>query len=337
MNLSHTEQEMLQAKEICENFDFEITKQIANEIGDKRIIFTGMGSSLMFPGKHAKNRALKLNVKNKIEAYFASDLFQYDDFSGSTVFVCSNSGKTKECVLLMEHLQKSKANYIAVTAVEDSVLAQRSEKRIILKGGFEEGVAATKSVVEQALIYDSLIFHLAKMQGKEVDFGVLKASLVEAGNYIENNINVDVDNALLEKLEKFDQYYFVGLDNGVAEEMTLKCYEIVRKRAFFFPDTHIVHGVVEAINGGCAVVFGPENFTSYISDFQNFQKTTGCELIGVGESSFMEGIQIKANETFKDYCLLAGGWGLLRNIAKSLKLDMDHPVRATKVGNPFEG
>ena len=80
MNLSHTEQEMLETEKVCLNFDFSITADIAKKIGESRIIFTGMGSSLIFPGKHAKNRALKFNISNKVESYFASDLFQYEDF-----------------------------------------------------------------------------------------------------------------------------------------------------------------------------------------------------------------------------------------------------------------
>ena len=115
-------------------------------------------------------------------------------------------------------------------------------------------------MIEQALIYDSLVFHLAKNQGKVVDFELLKRELSETATSLEQNINLILDDDLLKILTGVEQYYFVGLDNGVAEEMTLKCYEIVRRQAFFFPDTHITHGVVEAINGGCAVIFGPEDF-----------------------------------------------------------------------------
>src|SRR3989344_6929258 len=237
MELSFTEQEMLETEQVCLQFDFNQTSDLASKIGTSRIIFTGMGSSLIFPGKHAKNRAMKLNIANKVEAYFASDLFQYEDFSDTYVFLCSNSGKTKEVILLLEDIKSKGAKCVAITAVPDSILAQRSDEKIILTCGFEKGVAATKSVIEQALVYDSLIYHLAKIQGRDIDFELLKSGLKQTALAIKNNINLRVEDLLLKKLATSKNYYVVGLDNGMAEEITLKSYEIARKIALFYPDT----------------------------------------------------------------------------------------------------
>lgn len=337
MNFSFTEQEMLESKQVMLNFDFNITKDIAQKIGDSRVIFTGMGSSLIFPGKQAKNRALKLNLSNKVEAFFASDLFQYDDLSDTYIFLCSNSGKTKEVILLLDYAKAKGAKCIAVTAVADSILAQRADEKIILTCGFEKGVAATKSVIEQGLVYDSLIFHLAKIQGKDVDFDKLKNELNAAAGNVKNNINAKLDEDLLSNLVKGQHYYIVGLNNGVAEEITLKSYEISRKMALFFPDTHIVHGPEEGIDEGCAIIFDPQSLKDYISDFEKFRDKTNTILVGIGDDNLIAGLKVELNETFKNYCLLAGGWGLLRNIGNKLGIDIDHPVKASKVGNPFQG
>src|SRR5438067_1177927 len=132
MQLSETEKEMLEAEQLCLNFNFDITKGLAEKIGERRIIFAGMGSSLIFPGKHAKNRAMKLNIENKVEAFFAPDLFQYEDFSDTYVLLCSNSGKTKEVILLLDYVKSRGAKCVAITAVPDSILAQRSDEKIIL-------------------------------------------------------------------------------------------------------------------------------------------------------------------------------------------------------------
>lgn len=336
MNLTHTEQEMLESKNICLNFDFNICKNLAERIGTSRIIFTGMGSSLIFPGKQAKNRSLKLNIKNKVEAYFASDLFQYDNFSNTFVFLCSNSGKTKEVILLLEHIKNHAGKCVAITAASDSPLAQRADEKIILTCGFEKGVAATKSVVEQGLVYDSLIFHIAKNEGKDVNFPKLKDDLDQAAQFIEQNINLNLGDELLNILSSSNHYFFVGLDNGTGEEITLKSYEITRKMGLFFPDTHIVHGVEESIEGDCAIIFNPSQFENYLSDFEKFSQKTGCKLIYM-EDSNNANIKIKINDNFRNYCLLSGGWGILRNVANKLKIDIDHPEKASKVGNPFEG
>lgn len=328
MNLSFTEREMLEAKQICLNFDFSITQDIAKQIGNSRIIFTGMGSSLIFPGKQAKNRALRLSIKNKIEAYFASDLFQYSNFSDTFVFLCSNSGKTKEVILLLDHVKSHGGKCIAITTVPDSILAQRCDEKIILTCGFEKGVAATKTVVEQGLIYDSLIFNLAKLQEKKIDFEKLKQELKACGNLIEEKINSQLDNNSLDFLIKSKHLFIVGLDNGVAEEITLKCYEIARKMALFYPDTHIVHGVEEAIDEGSAIIFDPDQFGEYLSDFEKFSQKTNCKLINLGNDL--------PENTFRNYILLASGWGLLRSVAKKLQIDIDHPEKASKIGNPFQ-
>ena len=326
---------MLETERVCLDFDFGITEELSHKIGTDRVIFTGMGSSLIFPGKQAKNRAMKLNPSNRIESYFASDLFQYSDFEDTYVFLCSNSGKTKEVILLLDHVKSLGAKCVAVTAVEDSILANRSDEKIILECGFERGVAATKSLVEQGLIYDSLIHHLANNQGKRVDFGSLKDELSKTALVIRNNANLKLDENILATLVRSHHYFMVGLDNGVAEEIALKSYEIARKMALFYPDTHIVHGVEEAIDGNCAVIFQTSAFADYISDFQKFSDKTNCQLIGIDNHSSLPGVNIEVNDTFYNYCLLAAGWGLLRNVGNELKLDMDHPEKASKVGNPF--
>ena len=337
MDLSFTEQEMLESKVVMLNFDFNTTYNLAQKIGNSRIIFTGMGSSLIFPGKQAKNRALNFNLKNKVEAYFASDLFQFTDFSDTFVFLCSNSGKTKEVILLLDHVQKHGGKCIGLTAVADSILAQRASEKIVLTCGFEKGVAATKSVVEQGLVYDSIIFNLAKIQGKDVDFEKLKNELNIAAEAVEKNINAQLEDRLLTAMVDAQHYFMVGLENGVAEEITLKSYEIVRKMALFFPDTHIVHGPEEGIDEGCAIVFDPASLQNYIPDFEKFAPKTHTTLIGIGNDGLIPGLNVELNEAFKNYCLLSGGWGLLRNVAKKLGIDIDHPVKASKVGNPFNG
>lgn len=336
--ISNTEQEMLDAERVCLDFDLYGTRNIAEQIGTRRIIFTGMGSSLIFPGKQAKNRALKLNIANCVESYFASDLFQYNDFSDTFVFLCSNSGETKEVILLLDHVKSRGAHCVAVTTVADSTLAKRSDHTIVLGCGFETGVAATKSVVEQGLVYDSLVFHLAAQQGRGVDFGLLRKALDETSASIKANANLTINDAsLLQALVDADNYYFVGLENGVAEEVTLKSYEITRKLALYYPDTHIVHGVEEAIEGNCAIIFNPDEFERYIPDFEKFSKTTGCQLVSVGAEALLPGLQVAVNKTFANYCLLAAGWGILRQVGNHLQLDIDRPEKASKVGNPYTG
>jgi len=332
-----TEKEMLESADVIKRFDFDATKSLAKEIGTKRVIFTGMGSSVLFPAKQAKSRAFELNINNRVEEFFASDLLSYDDFSGTYVLLCSNSGMTKETILLLEHIKKRKAKYAAVTAVPDSILAKRCKDKIAMQCGFEKGVAATKSVIEQGLILDSLIFNLAKNQNKKINFNKIKKCAIGASKSILDNINANVPNNMVNALANASSVYFIGRKTGVADEIALKSHEIARKNAFFYPDTHIIHGIEESIESNPIVLFEPSKFKNFIGDFTNFSKRIDSRLYGIDSKRLIEGIKIKSTPYFENYCLLAAGWGLLRSVAKRLSINIDKPKKALKVGNPYKG
>src|SRR3989338_1135002 len=332
-----TEKEMLESADVIKNFDFDITREVAREIGTKRVIFTGMGSSVLFPAKQAKSRAFELNINNRVEEFFASDLLSYNDFSETYVLLCSNSGMTKETILLLEHIKKKEAKCVAVTAVPDSILAKRCKDKIIRQCGFEKGIAATKSVIEQGLILDSLVLNLAKNQGKRINFEKMNKYLVSASRNILWNINANVPSNMANSLANASSLYFIGRTTGVADEITLKAHEISRKNAFFYPDTHIVHGIEESIESNPIILFEPAKFKKFIGDFTSFSKRINGTLFGIDSHKIIEGIKIKSTPFFENYCLLAGGWGLLINIAKKLKIDIDNPKKALKVGNPYKG
>ncbi len=332
-----TEKEMLESADVFKKFDFGITKKLAKEIGTKRVVFTGMGSSVLFPARQAKSRAFELNINNRVEEFFASDLLSYYDFSKTYVFLCSNSGMTKETILLLEHLKKKKTKYVAITAVPDSILAKRCNDKIIMQCGFENGVAATKSVIEQGLILDSLILNLAKNQNKNINFNKIKKYARDASKSILWNINLNVPNNIVNTLANASSIYFIGRKNGVADEITLKAHEIARKNAFFYPDTHIVHGIEESIESNPIILFEPSKFKNFIDDFKGFSKRINAELFGIDTQKVIEGIKIKSIPYFGNYCLLAAGWGLLRSVAKKQSINIDKPKKAVKVGNPYKG
>lgn len=330
-----TEKEMLESAEIFNWFDFNITKKIAEDIGSKRIIFTGMGSSVLFPAKHAKARASELNVKNHIEVYFASDLFSCRNFTDTYVILCSNSGMTKETILLQDYAKRKGAKTIAVTSVPDSILAKRCKGKIIMQCGFEKGVAATKSVVEQGLILDSLIFNLAKNQGRKVNLNKINKALCSASKDILWNLNMKTPNNMLSSLADASVLYFVGKVTGVADEITLKAHEIARKNAIFYPDTTIFHGVEESIRPSPIVIFEPSKFNRFMDDFKGFSKRTKCKIFEVDSKKIRGGVKVKSTPYFENYCLLAYGFALLRDIAKKLNLNIDKPKKIFKVGNPY--
>lgn len=339
IKMLETEKEMAESAGVFRAFDFDETKLLAKSIGAKRIIFAGMGSSILFPAKNAKARSFGLGIKNRVEAFFASELLSCNNFEDSYVILLSNSGMTKETMLLLNHLKWKNAKFAAVTAVADSPLAKKSKNKIIMGCGFEKGVAATKSVMEQALILDSLVFHLAKSQGIKINFRKLNKSMIDASEKILLNISLKLPEFMLESLSKAGSIYFAGSNKGAADEIALKTHEIAGKSAYFYPATHIVHGIEESIKANPIILFEPSKFKPFIPDFKKFSGRTGCSLFGIDakDSSSIDTIKIKSNEFFNNYCLLAGGWGILRNVANELGINMDRPKKAVKVGNPYMG
>jgi glutamine---fructose-6-phosphate transaminase (isomerizing) len=332
-----TEKEMEEGLNIFNSFDSDSTKALASRLKSSNIILTGMGSSIIFPGNNAVHRAASLNLQNRIESYYASELLNWDNFENIHVFLCSNSGETKETILLQKHIKKKGATSTVITAVANSYLAKQSEETIILKCGFEEGVAATKSVIEQALILDSLVLNIANIHGRGYSDTIIKKHLIQAAKSSKKNLMCSMHLKMIKDLKAASSIYFAGRVTGVSNEITLKAHEIARKNSYFYPDTHIVHGVEESFTPNPIILVEPDKFKKFIPDFKAFSKRTGSSIYGLGTNNILGGVKVKSDSLFHNYCLLAGGWGLLSTLARSSGIDMDKPSKIKKVGNPYRG
>ena len=104
-------------------------------------------------------------------------------------------------------------------------------------------MAATKSVVEQALFYRSLIVAWEPTSP-------LLANQQEAAAKAREVLEAEIDPALIAKIAMAPIVYFAGRNNGVAEELTLKTNEITHKKSDFLEGTYAVHGVEEVMTAG---------------------------------------------------------------------------------------
>ena len=149
--------EMLEVKKVLAAMDplqiFEFTKHIKH----KKILLTGEGSSRIFPAKKVIYDARHHNYKEMIITEGASQSAEYnlDDY---TVFIASNSGKTKEGVKLIETLRTKKhKNIIAVVAHKNTEIMNNADYGYLLESGHEEAVAATKTVDRAGIILRYII------------------------------------------------------------------------------------------------------------------------------------------------------------------------------------
>ena len=158
-------QEMMQTVDVVKNFNPDQTKAIAQKIKSiGKLLLTGEGSSRIFPAKNAIRKALTWGIDMAIFTDGSRQSAQYD-LSKFAVFCASNSGRTKEIVVLAKKLEAiGNPNRFALTANKDTLLEKACTQTFVLNCGWEQAVAATKSVMEQTLFYESILWN---MKGSE--------------------------------------------------------------------------------------------------------------------------------------------------------------------------
>jgi glucosamine--fructose-6-phosphate aminotransferase (isomerizing) len=321
---------MMQTPEVIRRFDPEAARAFLPALkASGRLFLTGEGSSRIFPAKHAIYDSLRKADAVAIATDGATQALEYD-LGAYTVFGASNSGKTKEVVRLFQLLKaKGHRALFALTAYEDSPLDRLAAESQILVSGKEEAVAATKTVVEQALFYDSL---LRALRGEAMD------GLNELADKVEAALSLTIDPGLVNRAKEASTIYFAGRNTGVAEELTLKTNEITRRKADFLEGTYAVHGIEEVMDAGELVVV-VEPFESEEEKFRQ------CLIDGVGlevcaistRKTTFPTVLIPEAGDYRSYVEIAAGWNLLVEIGIALGIDLDKPERARKVGNIYQG
>jgi glucosamine--fructose-6-phosphate aminotransferase (isomerizing) len=324
-------QEMMQTVEVVKNFNPEQTQSIAQEIESAgRLLLTGEGSSRIFPAKNAIRKALTWGMDLSICTDGSRQSAQYD-LSKFAVFCASNSGRTKEVVLLAKKLAAMGNNKrFALTANHDTLLEKECKSTFVLNCGWEQAVAATKSVIEQALFYESILWNIRGVNKK--------AEFAKLPSYIDEALTMPIAKEIIEAAVKAPTIYFAGYNDGVAEELTLKTNEITRKKSDFLEGTYAVHGIEEVMNPN-DIVFVVDPIDEEIEKFQEvLAKGVGLKIVAISDQDTpFTTIRIPAAGEMKPYVLLSAGWNLLVEIGLASGINLDKPERARKVGNEFVG
>lgn len=320
--------EMMETPAIVGSFDPKVTERFINQVKSKKGLFlTGEGSSRLFPAKRAISSSMRKKFVLPILTEGCTQACEYnlDDFA---VFAASNSGQTKEVIRLVNMLKKANHNAVfGLTANQNTLLSQKADYTHVLSCGKEDAVAATKSVIEQGLFYDSLLRNLG---GEKMD------DLKIAADQIERVLTMPVDNHITGIISKADLIYFAGRDNGVAAELALKTNEITRKKSAFLEGTFAVHGIEEVMDKN-EVFIWIDPFDSEQEKFEQcLVKGVGMNVIAVStkKTSFPT-IVIPDGGRYAEYIQLAAGWNILIETGIALGIDLDHPKRARKIGNEY--
>ncbi len=322
-------QEMMHTPEVVERFDPESTTEFLPLAKSGRVFLTGEGSSRIFPAKNLIYTALRNGYDATIVTDGAAQAMEYD-LAEMTVFVASNSGKTKEGVALIRHLkERGHAKVCGVIANAGTPIEEESDSHYLLTCGPEQAVAATKSVVEQALFYDVLF---RRAYGKALpDFQRLADAMRKA-------LQAPIPEEMAGKLHAATTLYWAGRNNGVAEELTLKSNEITRKKSDYLEGTYAVHGIEEVMQPTDIVVL-VSPFPSEQDKFKEvLEKGVGLPVFAIDSASTpFPTFEVQAYPEFQPYIELAAGWNLLVEIGVRLGINLDKAERARKVGNEFVG
>jgi glucosamine--fructose-6-phosphate aminotransferase (isomerizing) len=319
--------EMMDTVDVVKNFDLSITEKISREIKKAgKLMLTGEGSSRIFPAKNAIRKSLTWGMEQYIATDGSRQSAQYD-LSKFAVFHASNSGRTKEVVLLAKNLAEINNNYrYALTANNGTLLEEACTQTFVLNCGWEEAVAATKSVVEQALFYESIVWHILGMDKRQECAGLAVK--------IEEALTMTIVPDIIRMAVEAPTIYFAGYNDGVAEELTLKTNEITRKKSDFLEGTYAVHGIEEVMKKN-DVVFVIDPIEDEIEKFKEvLVEGVGLKVIAIADrQTSLPTILAPHAGTFAPYVFLCAGWNLLVEIGIALSINLDKPERARKVGN----
>jgi glucosamine--fructose-6-phosphate aminotransferase (isomerizing) len=334
MNLKDTKyskfalvQEMMDVVKVVRGFDVNQTKDVAKKIKTAgRLLLTGEGSSRIFPAKNAMRKALRWGLDLSISTDGSRQSAEYE-LSKFAVFCASNSGRTKEVVLLAKKLgEMGNKNRFGLSANAGTLLEEACAKTFVLTCGWEQAVAATKSVIEQALFYESMLRHIAGTI-KALDCGKLAGML-------ETALTQPIDASIIKAAIEAPTIYFAGYNDGVAEELTLKTNEITRNKSDFLEGTYAVHGIEEVMDPK-DIVFVVDPIEAEIEKFQEvLVKGVKLKVVAIANRKTpFPTIQVPDAGELTPYVYLAAGWNLLVEIGLALKINLDKPTRARKVGN----
>lgn len=305
-----------------------VTKQI---LAMGRLFLTGEGSSRIFPSKNLIYEVLRQGIEVAVSTEGGRQAAEYS-LDDAVVFGASNSGRTKELIQLFQKLtaENHSAHY-GLTASENSTLAQSCTECFVLQCGKEDAVAATKSVVEQALFYRSLLIPFENGTNGSPMVRNQKA----AAQACEAVLTAELCPQMIRNIANAGTICFAGRNNGVAEELTLKTNEITRKKSDFFEGTYALHGVEEVLNANDVVIFVEPFEDDLASIRRNLMEGVGLNVYAIAakEVSGIPTVTVPTVEGYDTVLQLLAGWNLLVNVGVELGIDLDHPTRARKVGN----
>jgi len=323
--------EMLETPEIIGRFDFGQTKSIAQQIKKTgKLLLSGEGSSRIFPAKNFIDQVRQAGLDLTVATEGSRQAMEYD-LSQWSVIASSNSGQTMETIDFLSKLKREgHQQRFAATANPQGKIIEFANESLVLSCGKEDAVAATKSVVEQALIYQSLLCNMINC--------TCPKSAGQAATFGQQVLNAEYEPAMIASLAQAGTIYFAGRNNGVAEELALKTNEITRQKSGFLEGTYLLHGAEEIMQPNDVIVLIDPFEAEWQRIKERYVDAINLMLLAIApkETPFKT-VVIPALKGYDAYLQLLAGWNLLVQIGVARNVNLDKPQRARKIGNEYTG
>jgi glucosamine--fructose-6-phosphate aminotransferase (isomerizing) len=323
--------EMLETPALMGQFDFGQTAKLVQQIKKTgKLFLSGEGSSRIFPAKNFIDCVRQAGFDLEVATEGSRQAMDYD-LSEWSVIASSNSGQTAETIDLLSKLKRAEhPQRFTVTANPQGKILEFAHESIVLACGKEEAVAATKSVVEQALVYQSLLCNMRNCECPKL--------AKQAAACGEQVLAVEHEPAKIAALAQAGTIFWAGRNNGVAEELTLKTNEIARQKSDFLEGTYLLHGAEEIMQPNDVVVLVDPFEAEWPRIQQRYVDALHLKLIAIASKPTpFETIILPTLAGYDPYFQLLAGWNLLVHVGVAHGLNLDKPERARKIGNEYTG
>lgn len=324
--MTNLELEIQKSIKFLMNFDAQKIQKFIEDIKPP-VLVAAMGSSFYLPCGRSKNLVTGFSHHPDINFIFASEGYATNPDHWESLILVSNSGETREVIELGKKFKNKKI--YAITATSGSTLSRIADKTFILESGKEKAVAATKSIIEQSVILESLVRKISTQRQLTVE------TLQEVAIAMNNNIKNQIPSNLLVLVSGARSVYFVGGSGGIGEELALKFSELGKKKSAFIAGTQILHGTEEVIEKGDVVfLLFADRYRDYYDRFAKMKEKTGCYIFTIGDKAPFSDVALDIDliSGFKPYCILSYFWNFLTEFAKIKGFSLDKGEKIEKVG-----
>jgi glucosamine--fructose-6-phosphate aminotransferase (isomerizing) len=225
-----------------------------------------------------------------------------------TIVFVSQSGETKDVLNALKAARRSEARVLGILNVIGATLMLASDHHLPLACGYEISVPATKTYLNQVVLFLYLADRLGH-SGARIDWAQVPDLIAET-----LELTNEPARRVAEVLNRFDEMYYLGYGStlGVAMEGALKLKEITYAHCEGMLSSEFKHGPLSAVYDGYPVLFvtSPDDAAMMVNHVNEVTCRGGRSIVVAGEDPLLRGNIVGTmsergmGESAHDYLLL---------------------------------